>query len=198
MRADALGRHDDLTVHDLIARARWRGDALLHPGAQVAKRLVQHTQVADGVGRALLALGVVTVQGVVGEPEPEVVVGARSRGARSTFDRYQSACHGSASRSRRDSTTIIFPSKRPVCTVPAAAAANSGPEQQGALGIDGRAVGVAELVPDGEVAARHLVAVVGLCREVPAVVDLDRVARLELRRGRRDPRGRTTRCRPPP
>ena len=68
------GGHDDLAVDDLVAGGGRRLDAVLDPCRQVAQRLVQDAEVADGVGRALLHL-VVAVQRVVGEPEPEVVVG---------------------------------------------------------------------------------------------------------------------------
>ena len=107
-----------------------------------------------------------------------------------TLERYQSACHGSASRSSNDSTTIIFPSNRPDWTVPAAAAANNGPSNERPLRIDRRTVRVPELVPDREVAILgHLVPVVGLGGEVAAVVDGGPCRRAGAARGSASPPG---------
>ncbi len=138
---------------------------------------MQHAQVADRVGRALLPL-VVAVQRVVREPQAEVVVELASEmlvrlGAipiglpRERLAVQQGLDHDHLP---FESTGLHRPGR---------GRREQGAEHQRALGVQGRAVSVAELVPHRVVSGLgHLVSVIRLRRQKSAVVHDGGISRL--------------------
>ncbi len=155
---------------------------------------MQHAEIADRVERALLEL-VVAVQGVVREPETEVLVD----GAAQVLAHLRAVPVGLPRErlpveQRLDHDHLSLEPARLDRTGGGRGEQRS--EHERPLRIDRRTVRVPELVPDGEVATLgHLVPVVGLGREVAAVVDGDRVAGPDLPDGWPLPRARTWRRR---
>ena len=156
------GRHGHLPIDHLVFGALWRSDVLLDPGDEIAQRLLQNALVAD-----------------------DATYHSRYQSSKCgpsmafTRVRYRSALDGEAASPHNACITMTLPWNRPLCVAPPDC--SSWTRKQPVLRIERLAVRALVLVPGAIFRSRNLMAVISLCGEIDAVIDLDFIAGPERR-----------------